>query len=80
VVALKDTALGFIIGYQELLRTGRRVYEVNNNIIATVIVVAIIYISMCVLLSQLATWLEGRQSRAYGRAAVEAAESAVTNQ
>jgi glutamate transport system permease protein len=80
VVALKDTALGFIIGYTELLRAGRSIFLAFNNIIPTVIVIAIIYISMCVLLSQLATWLEGRQSRAYGRAAVEAAESAVTNQ
>lgn len=80
VVALKDTALGFIIGYTELLRTGRSVFLNFNNIIPTVIVVAVIYISMCMLLSRLAHWLEGRQARAYGREAVEAAESAVGNQ
>ncbi len=40
VVVLKDTALGFIIAYPELLRTGQLIYNGFCNIIPTAIVVA----------------------------------------
>jgi glutamate transport system permease protein len=60
VVALKDTALGFIISYEELLRTGRLIYTNYNNIVPTLFVVAAIYITMCVALSTLAGYLERR--------------------
>ena len=63
VVALKDTALGFIIAYPELLRTGQLIYNGFVNIIPTAIVVAAIYMAMNLLLSRLAIWLERRQSR-----------------
>jgi glutamate transport system permease protein len=60
VVALKDTALGFVIGYEELLRQGRLIYNTYGNIVATAIVIAAIYIVVNVLLSTLAWWLERR--------------------
>jgi glutamate transport system permease protein len=60
VVALKDTALGFIISYEELLRQGRLIYTNYNNIVPTLFVVAAIYITMCVALSTLASYLERR--------------------
>ena len=60
VVALKDTALGFIISYEELLRTGRLIYTNFNNIVPTLFVIAAIYIVMCVALSTLAAYLERR--------------------
>jgi glutamate transport system permease protein len=63
VVALKDTALGFIIAYPELLRTGQLIYNGFFNIIPTAIVVAAIYVAMNLLLSRLAILAERRQSR-----------------
>lgn len=63
VVALKDTALGFIIAYPELLRTGQLVYNGYFNIIPTALVVAAIYVSMNLVLSRLAILLERRQGR-----------------
>jgi glutamate transport system permease protein len=67
VVALKDTALGFVIAYEELLRTGRLVYVTFFNIIPTVIVVTVLYVTLNLLVSGLATWLEGRTRRRTGR-------------
>ncbi len=63
VVALKDTALGFIIAYPELLTIGKRIYNFNYNILPTAVVVALIYIAMCYALSDLARRLEARQRR-----------------
>lgn len=60
VVALKDTALGFIISYEELLRQGRLIYTNFGNIVPTLFVVAAIYIVMCLALSTLASYLERR--------------------
>jgi glutamate transport system permease protein len=60
VVALKDTALGFIISYEELLRQGRLIYTNFGNIVPTLFVVAAIYIAMCLALSTLASYLERR--------------------
>lgn len=77
VVALKDTSLGFVIAYFELVQTGKGIFGANFNIIPTMIVVAAIYITMNMLVSWLAVWLEQRQSRRYGRQAVTAAEQAV---
>lgn len=77
VVALKDTALGFIIAYDELVRYGRGVYTAYDNTIPAMIVIAVIYIALNMSVSRIATWLEARQSRRYGREAVAAAEGAI---
>jgi glutamate transport system permease protein len=71
VVTLKDTALGFIIAYEELVRTGRLIYEGFNNIVPTAIVIGAIYVALNFALSRLAGHLEARQRRA-GRPAVRA--------
>ncbi|PZS29651.1 MAG: amino acid ABC transporter permease [Pseudonocardiales bacterium] len=63
VVALKDTALGFVISYEELLRQGKLIYDNFGNIVPTVIVVAAIYIAMNSALSALAGYLQRRTSR-----------------
>jgi glutamate transport system permease protein len=66
VVLLKDTALGFIIQYQELLYQGRFIgsqIQLDSPIIPVAIVIAILYITMCVLLSWSATSLEKRLRR-----------------
>jgi glutamate transport system permease protein len=66
VVLLKDTALGFIITYPELLYVGR---ELGGRLVFDLpyvpvyLVVAVIYIGMCGALSVLAFWLQRRMSR-----------------
>lgn len=66
VVLLKDSALGFIVAYPELLRSGRRIYTNVGNVIPTAIVVATIYIVINLALTGLATVLE-RRFRTGGR-------------
>ncbi|MFD0899883.1 amino acid ABC transporter permease [Actinomadura sediminis] len=64
VVLLKDTALGFIIAFEDLLHAGFKVVGPNfQNLLAAAIVVSIIYIGINMSLSALATWLEGRLRR-----------------
>ncbi|ROP45683.1 amino acid ABC transporter permease [Pseudokineococcus lusitanus] len=63
VVLLKDSALGFIVGYTELLRQGRLIGTNFFNVIPSLLVVAVIYIVINFLLGLLATYLERRLSR-----------------
>ncbi len=63
VVLLKDSALGFIVAYPELLRSGRRIYTNIGNVIPTAIVVGTIYVVINLALAQIATTLERRQRR-----------------
>lgn len=66
VVLLKDTALGFLITYQELLFEARylgSLAEFGRPIIPTALVIGVIYISLCVALSLLASYLESRNRR-----------------
>lgn len=66
VVLLKDTALGFIITYAELLYVAKQMggrLQYGFPYIPTYIVVAVIYIGLCSLLSILARYLEGRSRR-----------------
>lgn len=65
VVLLKDTSLGFVIGYVELLRSGRNIVEFLGGAysLPIYVCVAAIYIVVNLSLSALARWLEGRQRR-----------------
>ncbi|MCW3843248.1 amino acid ABC transporter permease [Micromonospora yasonensis] len=66
VVLLKDTALGFIITYPELLFVGKQIggrLPFGLPYVPTYLIVAAIYISICGLLSILAWWLQKRMSR-----------------
>jgi glutamate transport system permease protein len=67
VVLLKDTALGFLITYEELLRWGTRIggdaVNFGRPMISVMIVVALVYIGLCLLLTWLATYLEKRNRR-----------------
>ncbi|PPG17702.1 amino acid ABC transporter permease [Rathayibacter sp. AY1C6] len=63
VVALKDTALGSIITYNELLYYARYLgnqSSLDSPIIPAAIVIGAIYIGICLLLSGLAKWIEIR--------------------
>ena len=62
VVLLKDTALGYIIGYQDLLSYGFQILPANyfGTRVSSAIVIAAIYIGLNTMLSALANWLEQR--------------------
>jgi glutamate transport system permease protein len=62
VVLLKDTALGYIIGYQDLLSYGFQILPANyfGSRVSSAIVVAVIYIGLNMMLSAVAHWLEQR--------------------
>jgi glutamate transport system permease protein len=69
VVLLKDTALGFIITYEELLYVGKQMggrLVFGFPYVSTYLVIAVIYIGMCAFLSWFARWLE-RWMRERGR-------------
>ena len=76
VVTLKDTALGFIITYPELLFYAKYIGaqpSVGSPIIPATIIVGAIYISLCLLLSYVATLVEKRLRRSPRSAQVAAA-------
>jgi glutamate transport system permease protein len=67
VVILKDSALGFLILYPELVRSGQTLAALEGNIIPTFLVVATIFILINYLLTRLAHYLERRlQTRRRG--------------
>jgi len=63
VVVLKDTALGFIILYPELLRTAQIIVQTTKNPLQMFFVVAVIFIVINYTLGRLATYVEKRLSR-----------------
>jgi glutamate transport system permease protein len=70
VTLLKDTSLGFVIGYTELLRNGRTAVEFlgGRYSIPIYTAIAVVYILVNGSLSLVARWLEGYTRRRYGRA------------
>ena len=80
VVLLKDSSLGFIIGYFELLRQARSLVEFfsptfgNQYTFQIYVAAALIYIIVNVLLSQLAKYVERRTRRHKKSAATAPAE------
>jgi glutamate transport system permease protein len=63
VVVLKDTAIGFVITYVEMVRQGTQIGATYGNYIAALTVIAVLMISVNFALSELAIWLEGRMRR-----------------
>ncbi|MEV1112904.1 amino acid ABC transporter permease [Micromonospora sp. NPDC049751] len=66
VVLLKDTALGFIITYPELLFAGKQIggrLPFGLPYVPTYLIVAAVYITICGLLSIFAWWLQRRLGR-----------------
>lgn len=58
VVALKDSALGYLIGYVEVVRSGIQSASYYRNYFAALVVVAVIMIVINYALTRLARWLE----------------------
>ncbi|RGC70128.1 putative glutamine ABC transporter permease protein GlnP [Micromonospora sp. MW-13] len=76
VVLLKDTALGYIVAFPELLQRGVNDLAANyGNVVAAAMVVAAIYIVINTLLTLLANWLDGRARRRAFRVSKQAAPS-----
>jgi glutamate transport system permease protein len=74
VVLLKDTALGYIIAFPELLQRGGNELTANyGNVVAAAIVLATIYILINVTLTVFAGWLDRRTARRSSRGAGRAA-------
>jgi glutamate transport system permease protein len=82
VVLLKDTSLGFIIGYFELLRGARSLVEILSSRFGDIytfqiyVAAAVIYIVINVLLSQLARMVERHTRRSAKTTAAPAELSA----
>ena len=64
VVILKDTALGYIISYSELLRSGQTLSTLYGNLIPTLLVMAAMFIVINYTLSVVARVVEARLKRA----------------
>lgn len=83
VVTMKDTALGFIITYPELLYLAKQLssnVQFERPLLPAGMVIGGIYIAMCLILSGLAKWLESRMRkspRVKGGAADAAAAATV---
>jgi glutamate transport system permease protein len=69
VTLLKDTSLGFVIGYAELLRNGRSAVEFlgGRYSIPIYTAIAVVYIAVNASLSFLARWLDRRTRSRLGR-------------
>jgi glutamate transport system permease protein len=63
VVVLKDTSLGFIITYEEILRVSGQTIQFLGNGIQTYVVIGAIYISINYALSKLAEYTQRRMAR-----------------
>jgi len=63
VTLLKDTSLGFVITYEDLLRRSRSTGEFFHNPLQTLVFIALIYILVNFTLGRVAAWLESRQRR-----------------
>lgn len=63
IVVLKDSSIGFVITFVELVRQGTQVGAAYGNYIPALMVVAVLMISVNFTLSWFATWVEGRMRR-----------------
>ena len=57
VIVLKDTALGYIITYTDLLQESRRLGSMYFNILQTLLVAAALYFVLCLCLTRFSQWL-----------------------
>ena len=77
VIVLKDTALGLIIAYRDLVAEGQGIAEFVNHSIVPLGIVAAIYVAMNYALSRLAVWLEKRFAKR-GRSGAKKPSEVVT--
>ena len=63
ITLLKDTSLGFVLPYEELLRRGQIAGEEGRNILQALVIVAVMYIAVNATLAALANAVARRQDR-----------------
>lgn len=63
VVLLKDSALGYMVTYQDLLHQVNVIGRQYGNLLPTFIVGAVIYIAINLVVAGIARWLESRMQR-----------------
>lgn len=63
VVLLKDSALGFIVTYEDLLYQVNSIGRNYNNLLPTFLVGAVLFILINMVVAGIARWLETRMSR-----------------
>ncbi|WP_413335246.1 amino acid ABC transporter permease [Brevibacterium sp. GP-SGM9] len=63
VVLLKDSALGFIVTYQDLLYQVNLIGREYNNLLPTFLVGAVLFIIINMIVAAIARWLESRLQR-----------------
>ena len=70
VALLKDSTLGYVVSYPELMKQANNLANYTNLLVQTYLIVAVIYVVLNLLLSRFAVWLERRLgSRTSSRAA-----------
>lgn len=69
VTTLKDTSLGFVITYPELLYAGKLIASNSDGYpyIPVVLVIGPLYVGLCLALAALAKWVEARGRRGANR-------------
>jgi glutamate transport system permease protein len=60
VALLKDSTLGYVVSYPELMKQANNLANYTNLLVQTYIIVAAIYVVLNLLLSRFAVWLERR--------------------
>lgn len=73
VTLLKDTSLGFVVSFEELLRAGQIAGQFGRNELQTLSVVALFYLTVNFSLSRLARRLEIGQRRRLGASGIQVA-------
>jgi len=68
VVILKDTALGYIITYEELLRKAEQIGNYKSNLLPALLFVGALFVIINYFVSLIANWVE-RRTRRRGRSA-----------
>lgn len=67
VTLFKDTSLGFVIAYEEMLRRGRfATQDYSESLLQIYLLIALTFIVINIGLSKTARWLDARQQRRYG--------------
>jgi glutamate transport system permease protein len=70
VIVLKDTALGTIVGYFDLVAVGRNIAQYLHASVIPLTVTAVIFIVINYSLSRLAIWVQARMSKSSHSSAV----------
>ena len=63
VSLLKDSTLGYVVSYPELMQQGRTVTAYYGYLIQTFLAISVLYVVLNYLLTKVASWLQARSTR-----------------